>query len=198
MDKELQNFINQAKGIKMTQNERLTLRAKLSSLPIPSPLTPTQSPYLSHSHFWTLGKVLVAACLIVVLSGGSLSYAAEKSLPGDLLYPVKTEFNEELVSAFQLTPKAKIAWQEKRVGRRLKEIETLTQRHQLSDQARVQIENNLEKHQKKAWELKEESKIDDKQIIEKVEKARAGLKNRESKEDDKEKSKEENLKKGDN
>src|SRR3990172_13174837 len=181
MDKELQNFIDKAKNMKMPEKDKLFLRSKLSTLPMPSPLAPVRSPCLSPSHFWTLGKALVAACLIIVLGGGSLSYAAEKSLPGEFLYPVKTEFNEEVISAIKFTPEAKVAWQEKRVGRRLKEIETLTQKHKLNDQARIQIENNLEKHQKKAEKLKRESKIDidDGQIIKKVEKARAGLKNRE-------------------
>ena len=182
-NKELQNFIDQAKSIKMTAEEKSLLRSKLSSLPIPSPLQIARSPYLAKSHFWTLGKALVAACLIVVLGGGSLSYAAESSLPGQLLYPVKTKFNEEIAAMVKFKPEDKLAWQEKMVERRLKEIEALTERNKLNDRAKIQIEKNLEKHLNKIRKLKKGSNIDDNPTIMKIEKAKTGLKKKENRED---------------
>jgi hypothetical protein len=175
MDKELQNFIDKAKNIKMSGQEKALLRAKLSSLPIPSPVSITKSPYFSRSHFWTLGKAAVAACLIVALGGGSLSYAAENTLPGDLLYPMKVSFNEEVVGAMKLTPEAKIAWQEKRVERRLSEIEALKGRNRLDENKKNQIEKNLNKHEKDIERIKDGHNIDTEPIIIKVKKGRENL-----------------------
>jgi hypothetical protein len=157
MDKELQNFIDQAKHITMTSKEKSFMYSKLSALPIPLMTKTIKSPYLTRSHFWTLGKAVIAACLIIVLGGGSLSYAAEGSLPGDLLYPIKTNVNEEIVAAVQFKQADKIAWQEKRVERRLKEIETLEQKHRLNDQLKNQIEKNLVKHRKNIEGLKKQT-----------------------------------------
>src|SRR3972149_7346690 len=158
MDNKLHNFIDKAKDIKLTAGEKSLLRLKLSALPMPSPQVIIKSPYLTRSHFWTLGKALVAACLIVVLSGGSLSYAAEQSLPGEFLYPIKTEFNEEKVATLKRNPQDKIAWQEKRLERRLKEIDELKKRNKLDDRAKIQIEKNFDRQIKKVEGLKVKAK----------------------------------------
>ena len=194
MDKELENFIKQARDIKMTPHEKALLGSKLASLPIPSPVPIVRSPYLTKSHFWTLGKALVAACLIVIIGGGSLSYAAESALPGDLLYPIKTNINEEVISATKFKPADKVAWQEKRVERRLKELEALTRKHDLNDRAKNQIEKNLEKHRKNIEKIKRESNLNDQLTPIKTEKEKGGMMQRENKE---EKSKQKKLQKGD-
>src|SRR3989304_7250564 len=106
MDNKLQNLIDQAKDIKMTTGEKSLLRSALASLPVS--VVPVKSPYAIKSHFSTFGKALVAACLIVVLGGGSLTYAAEKSLPGEFLYPIKTNFNEEVIAITKINPEDKI------------------------------------------------------------------------------------------
>jgi hypothetical protein len=175
MDKELKNFIDNAKNIKMSGQERVMIRAKMASLPIPSPFPVTKSPYFSGSHFWTLGKALVAACLIVVLGGGSLSYAAENTLPGDLLYPMKVSFNEEVIGAMKFTPEAKIVWQGKRVERRLSEIEALKGKNRLDENRKNQIETNLNKHERDIERIKDGHNIDTEPIIIKVKKGRENL-----------------------
>lgn len=63
----------------------------------------------------------VYALMALVLLSGSVSYAAEGSLPGDTLYPVKVSINEELRAAFALTPFAKATWSAARAERRLEE-----------------------------------------------------------------------------
>lgn len=158
MDKQLNNFINQAKDIKMTMEEKSLLRSVLVSLPTSLAVT-VKSPYVTKAHFWTFGKALIAACLIIVLSGGSLSYAAEKSLPGELLHPIKTEFNEEVVSMLKIKPEEKLAWQEKRMERRVKEIEELRKRGKFNERAQIQIEKSFDKQIRKVEGLKVKSKI---------------------------------------
>ena len=51
---------------------------------------------------FNLSKKPMTALLIAVLVviGGGTSYAAQTAVPGDFLYPVKTEVNENIESAF--------------------------------------------------------------------------------------------------
>ena len=62
--------------------------------------------------------------LLIVISGGT-SLAAERALPGDLLYPVKISVNENIRSAISLSNESKVDWEIDKVERRLEEIEKL-------------------------------------------------------------------------
>lgn len=64
------------------------------------------------------------ACL-VLFSAGGVTYAAEQALPGETLHPVKTMINEEIMDLIHFTEEAQKAWDERRVERRLEEVEAL-------------------------------------------------------------------------
>jgi len=82
-----------------------------------------------------------------IAGGGGLAFASERSLPGDILYPIKTNITEEVVASFQSTPEAKIAWEEKRVERRSVESLLLNQRGDLGEEeARIIINKIEESH----------------------------------------------------
>lgn len=61
----------------------------------------------------------------MLLTGSGVSYAAESSLPGDALYPVKIGVNEPVREVLAVTPRAKAVWAARRVERRLEEAEAL-------------------------------------------------------------------------
>ncbi len=82
---------------------------------------------------------ILAAVMILVLGGGSLSYAAEYALPGDTLYPVKVHVNEEMHGALALSPEAKAAWAARRAERRIKEAKTLAAAGRLTPEASTVI-----------------------------------------------------------
>jgi hypothetical protein len=63
--------------------------------------------------------------LIAVGTGGA-TYAAEGTLPGDLLYPVKVGITEPVVTAFTPNGRAQVTWQLTIAKRRLKEAATLS------------------------------------------------------------------------
>ncbi len=68
------------------------------------------------------GFRLAAGILTVfVASTATLAAAAEVSLPGDPLYPIKTGIIETMIGSMQFTPKSRTEWAGQKVQRRLKE-----------------------------------------------------------------------------
>ena len=82
--------------------------------------------------------------LIIILTGGSVSLAAEQALPGDLLYPIKIHVNEEARAEFTFSPRAAARWQVRRVERRLDEADTLSQKGQLTADVRATLKADFD------------------------------------------------------
>lgn len=70
-------------------------------------------------------KTLSAFVLAGLLVGGTVSFAAEGTVPGDVLFPVKIHVNENVRGVVAITQKAKAEWKIDLVERRLKEVEAL-------------------------------------------------------------------------
>jgi hypothetical protein len=66
-------------------------------------------------------------------------------MPGDLLYSVKVNFNEELKGFLTFSEEKKIAWEEERVERRLQEAQTLVMAGVISPRAVEQITENFDR-----------------------------------------------------
>jgi hypothetical protein len=74
----------------------------------------------------------MAVLLLIVGVGAGTSNAAEGSLPGDLLYPVKVSFNEPVEGVFAVSQAAKNSWDMKLADRRLSEAEVLAAQGRLT------------------------------------------------------------------
>ncbi len=72
--------------------------------------------------------VALASVLILVLIGGSTITASASSLPGDVLYPVKTA-TEKVQGFFTFGSEAKASFHMKLAQRRLNELESLTEQN---------------------------------------------------------------------
>lgn len=115
----------------MSKRERERIRASLVTY-MEQGRSPRLSPYSTQSPYVFLslkqGSRALAFLLILVMivgSGGSLSLAASRSLPGDLLYPVKLSVNEELAVSFAGSVEKKAEVQKARIKTRLEEATTL-------------------------------------------------------------------------
>jgi hypothetical protein len=115
----------------MSKRERDRIRASLVTY-MEQGRSPRLSPYSTQSPYVFLslqqGSRALAFLLILVMvvgSGGSLSLAASRSLPGDLLYPVKLSVNEELAVSFAGSVEKKAEVQKARIKTRLEEATTL-------------------------------------------------------------------------
>ena len=75
---------------------------------------------------------LAGIMAIVILVMGSGAYAAEQSLPGDPLYPLKVNVIEPVRGLFNFSPQAQAAWDIQLANTRLAEIEKLAAQGKLT------------------------------------------------------------------
>lgn len=80
------------------------------------------------------------ATLLILLSGTGTAFAAENTLPGDALYPVKIHVNEPVREALSVSGEAKANWNAEVAERRLDEASRLAAKGTLSTTTEANIE----------------------------------------------------------
>lgn len=70
-------------------------------------------------------RPVMAASLVAIVALSGVSYAAEDALPGDSLYSIKVNVNEEARLLFAFSDEASAKWEIRRAERRLEEAITL-------------------------------------------------------------------------
>lgn len=101
-------------------------------------------------------RVILSTMVIAAMIGGSVA-AAEGSLPGDVLYPVKVNVNETVRSAVTVSSSAQAVWDVRRAARRLEEAEKLAISGRLDADTTAKLEAQFEEHAEKSIALAEES-----------------------------------------
>lgn len=136
--------------IGLTFDEREAMRARLLSS-IAHSEREILSPY-SPFFYWRQVSMYVkpqyvSMALLVVLLVGGVSAAAERALPGEPLYQVKTSVNENVLGLFAFTPQSKAQLHTELAVRRLEEVEKLAIAGKLdattTAAAEVKIDSNL-------------------------------------------------------
>lgn len=97
-------------------------------------------------------KTMPLLIMLGLLMGGSASFAAENTVPGDVLYPVKIHVNETVRGAIAVSPKAKAEWDVHLVGRRLEEVEKLAVMPNALPEARQIAQTNLAQYTERVKE----------------------------------------------
>ncbi len=92
----------------------------------------------------------VALALSLVLFIANVSAKAESSLPGDVLYPVKVDFNEKIKLILSFSDEAKTKKNIQFNERRLQEAEQLIIKGKMNKNNQIQINNNFENQVKRA------------------------------------------------
>lgn len=92
---------------------------------------------------WQFRLGVGAFCAIFFIGTPAL---AEKTVPGDILYPVKVRVNEEVLSQLSLTPYKKVTWETHRVERRIAEARLLAKEGRLTDEIEAQITETVKEH----------------------------------------------------
>lgn len=87
---------------------------------------------------------------ILLALGGGTSLAAQNALPGDVLYSVKVNVNEEVRGLASLSDESKANWETVLANRRLAEAEELAAESKLDVKARADLEARFEEHANKA------------------------------------------------
>ncbi len=98
----------------------------------------------------------IALILIIILGSGGISYASETSLPGDLLYPIKTKVIEPVKIVFAKTPEKKAEIQTKLAEKRLNEAEILSKLGRLSTTTASELNKKYKEHKEKVGKIKDQ------------------------------------------
>lgn len=96
--------------------------------------------------------ITVVVALVALVSGGT-ALAAENTLPGDVLYPVKVYVNEEVRASFANTDEERAEWEATLAQRRMIEATLLAQRGELREDLAVKVESRLSMHIQKTETL---------------------------------------------
>jgi hypothetical protein len=88
--------------------------------------------------------------VFAVLVGGGTSLAAQRAVPGDFLYSIKTEINEPVRSAFAVGANAEADLQAKLVAERIKEAEELESEGKFESKTAAKLAANIQAHVAKA------------------------------------------------
>src|SRR3989344_2979449 len=133
--KTLKQLFNEARQLSLTAEEKAQakhiLRAQMALQPLAKPIL---------LGWRLLFKPLTLVAVVVLLLGGGASLAAEKALPGEFLYPIKVNFNEEMRALWAISATAKANLDTELATRRLEEAEKLSAQAKLSPHVRVQAD----------------------------------------------------------
>jgi hypothetical protein len=127
----MEQFFQQLKNVRLSDKERLECRNNLIAF------------IKKHPAKNRAGVKIFASFITLLLTGASVSYAAEGALPGDILYPAKIYVNEQVVGALSLSQETKAKWAYRRVERRLGEAEKLASEGRLNSNTRSIVEKGL-------------------------------------------------------
>lgn len=90
-----------------------------------------------------VGAVLVP--LFIIFATGGVSIFAESALPGDVLYAVKTSFNEQVQGLFASSPQEKAQYRNSLIEKRIEEAELLAIRNGFTDDKLDIVSSNINK-----------------------------------------------------
>jgi hypothetical protein len=166
-DQKLYKGVKDIKNIRLTPSERDQILHKIFASPVQPPV---KSPYAKH---WVV--ILLPSLLIILLSGGAV-FASSSSLPGNMLYPLKTKVIEPLHSNFIFSQGAKASYQSGLATKRLEEAEALADEGELDELNEDKLnalllghtdalDKALEKMQDKKSEKKNENKKEEDKIV---------------------------------
>ncbi len=135
--------IRDLKEIRLSREEKQTLLSRVLG-ELPSPVI--RSTWLFGQLTFVRRHVVSFAILLLILVGGGATFASERAVPGNILYPLKIDVNEPIRGFIKTLPDEKIEWQAEKAGRRIEEAEILIDRDKLDEQKKEQIEALFEEH----------------------------------------------------
>lgn len=136
---ELQKIINKAQSAALSAEEKSSIRQSLLHT---INTTPIKSPFWSFTYIKSYHYV-PALVLAFIIFGGSTSYFAQNSLPGEALYSMKIGFNEKVESFFAVSPESLAEVDIKQANRRISEAETLAVSDKLTPEKNDEIQNDF-------------------------------------------------------
>lgn len=144
-----EQFYKEAQKAKMTPEERGVLRERVMAfmelhvVPVEEVVVESVS-WMSYVQYWKYAGVFVVMLMLVP------PFLAENAMPGDLLYPLKTQINEEVRGYLAFGTYEKIEWETARIERRLAEARLLADNGQLSAEEEANVVAAVEEYTESA------------------------------------------------
>jgi len=139
MDEILEKLNNEAQKISLNRDEKSSIRNILISYSRKSPY----GAFFSFSLIRNKKVLILASVIALLLMGGGTSYAAQRALPGDILYPIKINVNEKIADLMAVTKEAKVKLNKKIIKTRLGEMDKLISIGKFDKKKEVKIEKDL-------------------------------------------------------
>ncbi|MEK7582538.1 MAG: hypothetical protein AAB452_01610 [Patescibacteria group bacterium] len=125
MDKELEQFVEVARQIHLTDHEKQKVRAHLFAYMEQHPQA-TATGFFSRLTFYKYSMAGTLAFSLIFIIG--ISLWAERSLPGDLAYPIKVDVTEKIRDVLAISAEGDLSWHAAEAERRMAEADQLAAR----------------------------------------------------------------------
>lgn len=154
MEKAIEKIVHRAKQVSLSTKERELLRENVFSFmkehPISSKASPRPVPSMYSFEFFVRRHSVFATFAILFFLSGSTSVFADKSLPGDVLYPLKTSVNEKVLGWFATSPDSHAEWQLSLADRRLQEMHELSRSEKMTPEVEEALGQKIDSYTKVA------------------------------------------------
>lgn len=155
----MDNFIKEIKATRLSDGVRARMRAELSayadlhSAPEAAVMKSGDGRFIWYESRWSAlalftyprkHMALFVPIMIALALGGGTSFAAERALPGDTLYPIKVEVNERVRSALTFSAEGEAELAARLAERRLAEAEKLIVEGRFDAETRAELETKIE------------------------------------------------------
>ncbi len=139
MKPNLENLKEYTKNVSLSSGEKFDMFENIRNYSNNNPVRSRYSVFMKHS-------IAYASMFALLIGTSATSYAAERSLPGDILYPVKTNINEEVAKTLSVTKKQKAKTNVKLVEKRMSELTEMVVKEKDSPEKIDIIVQKLEEH----------------------------------------------------
>lgn len=145
----IKHITDSAQDIRLSREASSRIRARLLAHMRENPVQAVHSPYqrlFIRSPFMALLRKPVAVLMVLVLVslGGASTYAAAGALPGEPLYAVKVNVIEPVKGVLAITREAKAEFNASIALARVKEVEALAAKEQLTPEQGIKSQNGFD------------------------------------------------------
>jgi hypothetical protein len=138
----IEEILERGKSVRLSEFDKNEIRKALINVMAEPQSSRTYKRVRMISWSFSYLRVPLTAALILVLTGGT-SFAAQSSIPGDVLYPVKVGVNEKVETLLAVGAKEVATVTAKHALTRLSEAEALAAHGKLDAETKVKIEEHF-------------------------------------------------------